>query len=121
RGGVVRQMIAEAAMLAGAGTIIGLGLAKLGIHQLIVIGPATLPRLNSIQVDPLVLGFAALTGLLAAAIFGVAPALRASRPDVIDVLRTSGRTAGLGGGRVLRNSVVIAEVALSFVLPTGSG
>src|SRR6266404_9344652 len=83
--------------------------------------PANLPRVGSIAIDPKVLAFAALVGLIAAAIFGVAPALRASRPDVIDVLRSSGRTAGLSGGRMLRNAVVVVEVALSFVLLIGSG
>jgi predicted permease len=51
----------------------------------------------------------------------VIPALRASRPDVMQVLRSSGRTASLGGGRALRNAAVVIEVALSFVLLIGSG
>ena len=118
---LVRQMLAEALLLSGMGTVFGLGLAWIGIHELLVIAPANLPRLDSIRIDPVVLVFTALAGLAAAAIFGVAPALRASRPDVMHVLRASGRTAGLGGGRLLRNSVVITEVALSFVLLIGSG
>ncbi|MCU1259611.1 MAG: hypothetical protein JWO80_2496 [Bryobacterales bacterium] len=118
---LVRQMLAESVLLAGAGTVLGVALASFGIHQLLVIAPANLPRLDSIAIDPTVLAFSALTGLAAAAIFGAAPALRASRPNVMIALRASGRTAGLGGGRLLRNSVVIAEVALSFVLLIGSG
>jgi len=118
---LVRQMLAEALLLAGLGSLLGLGLAWLGIHELLRIAPANLPRLASIAIDPVVLAFTALAGLAAAAIFGMAPALRASRPDVMQVLRASGRTAGLGGGRLLRHSVVIAEVALSFVLLIGSG
>jgi putative ABC transport system permease protein len=118
---LVRQMLAEALLLSALGTILGLGLAWVGIHELLVIAPANLPRLDAIKIDPMVVTFTALAGLAAAAIFGVAPALRASRPDVMHVLRASGRTAGLGGGRLLRNAVVIAEVALSFVLLIGSG
>ena len=118
---LIRQMLAEALLLSGLGTALGLGLAWIGIHELLVIAPANLPRLESITIDPRVLLFTALAGLATAAIFGMAPALRASRPDVMHVLRASGRTAGLGGGRLLRNSVVIAEVALSFVLLIGSG
>jgi predicted permease len=118
---LMRQMLAEALLLSGLGTALGLGLAWIGIHELLVIAPANLPRLDAIKIDPLVLAFTALAGLAAAVIFGMAPALRASRPDVMHVLRASGRTAGLGGGRLLRNSVVIAEVALSFVLLIGSG
>ena len=56
----------------------------------------------------------------AAIAFGVVPALRASRPNVMDVLRGSSRTAGLGAAGP-RNAVVVAEVALSFVLLIGSG
>jgi predicted permease len=118
---LVRQMLAEALLLSGLGTVLGLGLAWIGIHELLVIAPANLPRLDAIKIDPIVVAFSAFAGLAAAAIFGMAPALRASRPDVMHVLRASGRTAGLGGGKLLRNSVVIAEVALSFVLLIGSG
>jgi putative ABC transport system permease protein len=118
---LVRQMLVEALLLAAAGTIIGIGLAWAGIHELLAIAPANLPRLDTIAIDPTVLVFSALTGLAAAALFGVVPAIRASRPDVIQALRASGRTAGLGGSGMLRNGVVIAEVALSFVLLIGSG
>jgi putative ABC transport system permease protein len=71
--------------------------------------------------DPLVLTFTAAAGFLAAFLFGLVPALRASRTDVADTLRESGRSGALARGRLLRNSVVIAEVALTFVLLTGSG
>ena len=118
---LVSQMLLEALLVSGLGTLLGLALAWFGIHELLVIAPANLPRLDSIRIDPLVLAFTALAGLAAAAIFGIVPALRASRPDVMQVLRGSGRTSGLGAGGWLRNGVVIAEVALSFVLLIGSG
>ncbi|MEX2263117.1 MAG: ABC transporter permease [Bryobacteraceae bacterium] len=118
---LVRQVLAEALLLSGLGTLLGLGLASFGIRQLLVIAPANLPRLESIAIDPLVLGFTALAGLAAAAIFGMAPAWRAAQPNLMRFLSAAGRTPGLGGGRILRNSVVIAEVALSFVLLIGSG
>ena len=120
-GHLVRQLLAEALLLSGLGTLLGVWLAWLGIGELLRIAPANLPRLGSIALDPAVLGFTALVGLAAAAIFGLVPAARASQSSVINVLRASGRSAGLGGGKVLRNSVVIAEVALSFVLLIGSG
>jgi putative ABC transport system permease protein len=59
--------------------------------------------------------------VLTAFVCGVVPALRASRPNVVDVLRLSGGSPGLRAGRRLRNGVVVAEVALSFVLLVGSG
>src|SRR5262245_11625952 len=118
---LVRQLIVEALLLAGAGALLGLGLAWLGIRQLLAIAPANLPRLDSIKLDPVALAYTALAGLAAAVIFGLPPALQSSRPDVMNILRGSGRTGGLGGGRRLRNLVVITEVALSFVLLIGSG
>jgi predicted permease len=117
---LIRQMLAEALLLAFAGTALGIGLAYAGIHELIAISPVNLPRLDKIAIDPAVLTFSILAGLAAAAIFGLAPALRASRPNVMEMLRGSGRNAGLGGGG-LRNAVAVTEVALSFVLLIGSG
>lgn len=118
---LVRQMLTETLFIAGLGALLGLALAWAGIRALLAIAPANLPRLESIAINPAVLGFSAVAALVAAGIFGLAPALRASRPDVMHVLRASGRTSGLGGARLLRNSVVVAEVALSFVLLIGSG
>jgi putative ABC transport system permease protein len=118
---LTRQVLAEALLLSGIGTLFGLGLAWAGIRELLAIAPANLPRVSSIVIDPVVVGFAALAGLAMAAIFGLVPALRASQPDIMHVLRASGRTSGLRGGRHLRNTVVIVEVALSFVLLIGSG
>jgi predicted permease len=118
---LVRQMLLEALLLSGLGTLLGVALAWIGIHELLLIAPANLPRLESVKLDPFVLTFSVLAGLASAAIFGITPAIRASRPDIIQILRGSGRTAGLGGVGLLRNGVVIAEVALSFVLLIGCG
>jgi putative ABC transport system permease protein len=117
---LVRQTLAEALVLAGMGTAIGIGLAYLGIRQLLAIAPENLPRLNSIAIDGQVLGFSILAGLLSAMIFGVIPALRTAKPNLMDTLRASGRTSALGAAG-LRNAVVVVEVALAFVLLIGSG
>jgi predicted permease len=114
-------MLVGAFLLSGAGAVLGIGLAMLGVKVLVAIGPQDLPTIGRVSIDPTVLGFTVLAGAAAAVIFGVVPALRASRPDIVGVLRSSGRTSELGGGRVLRNSVVIVEVALAFVLLVGSG
>ena len=119
-GRLVRQLLAEALILSGLGTLLGVACAWFGIRGLIGIAPANVPRIESTAVDWRVLAFAAATGVLAVAIFGIMPAMRAARPDVIQVLR-GGRTSGVHAGRWLRNAVVVAEVALSFVLLIGSG
>jgi putative ABC transport system permease protein len=114
-------MLAESLALAGAAFAAGVLLAWLGIRLLIVLGPENLPRLDRIRIDPFVVTFAGLAGLLSAIVFGLIPALRASRPNLMDVLRKSGRTGGLATGQWLRSGVVLAEVALSFVLLVGCG
>jgi len=118
---LVRQMLAEALLLAAAGAALGLALAWASIRELRAIAPASVPRLDAIAIDPAVVGFSALAALGAAALFGIVPAWRAARPDIAQVLRSSGRASSLGSAGVLRNAVVVAEVALSFVLLIGSG
>ena len=117
---LVRQTLAEAFVIAALGTILGVGLAYLGIRQLLVIAPENLPRLNAIGIDGQVLVFSILAGLVSAMIFGVIPALRTAKPNLMDTLRASGRTGALGAAG-LRNAVVVVEVALAFVLLIGSG
>ncbi len=118
---LIRQMFAEALLLALAGGLLGLVLANAGIGELRAIAPSSLPRLNQIRIDPAVLAFTALSTLFSAVLFGLVPALRAARPDLAQVLRAAGRSAGLGSAGPLRNMVVVAEVALAFVLLAGSG
>jgi len=121
RGRLLRQMLTESLTIAFGGAALGLGLAWAGTRVLLRIGPADLPRLDLVGIDPVVLGFAALAAAVAAVLFGIVPAIRASRVDVAEILRTTGRSPALGGGRLLRNAVVMGEVALAFVLLVGSG
>jgi predicted permease len=118
---LAQQMLTEALLLSAIGALTGLGLAWLGIRELQALAPANLPRLDTVRIDASVLVFTALAGLFAAAIFGMATAWRASRPNVIGALRGSSRNEGLASGGLLRKLVVVAEVALSFVLLIGSG
>ena len=85
-------------------------------------GPKDLPRLDAVAMDPVVLAFAVAAGVVTAMVCGIVPALRASRTDVMEVLRAvGGRSGGLRGGRGLRSGVVVTEVALSFILLVGAG
>ena len=108
-------------LLATIGALGGLGIAWLGIHELLAIAPAHLPRLDTIRIDSTVLIFTAISSLVAAAIFGMAPAWRAARPDVMVVLRGTSRSEGLASGGFSRKIVVGLEVALAYVLLIGSG
>jgi predicted permease len=118
---LIRQMIVESIVLAAIGGAAGLVLAKFGIDALIQMAPEGLPRAGAVSLDANVLAFTAIAAFAAALIFGVLPAWKASRPNVIDVLRSSGRLVGGASGRWLRDGAVVAEVALAFVLLVGSG
>ncbi|MDB4877799.1 MAG: hypothetical protein JWM41_4245 [Gemmatimonadetes bacterium] len=118
---LIGQMLAECLVLAVGGAALGLLLAKMGIDLLLSIAPSNLPRVGDVSIDPTVLGFTMALALLSALIFGVLPAVRASRPNLAQTLRAGGRSPGLNSGKRLRQGVVIAEVALSFVLLIGSG
>jgi len=118
---LVRQMLTESIVLAALGAAGGLALAWAGIRELLAVAPANLPRMETIQIDGPVLVFTAIAALVAAAIFGLVSAWRASRPNVSIVLGGSSRNEGLTSGGLLRKLVVVIEVALCFVLLVGSG
>ena len=118
---LIRQLIVESIVLAAIGGGAGLLLAQFGIDALIQMAPDGLPRATAVSLDRNVLAFTAIAAFAAALIFGLLPAWRASRPNVIDVLRSSGRLVGGTSGRWLRDGAVVAEVALAFVLLVGSG
>jgi len=118
---LARQILSEALLLAATGALGGLGITWLGIHELLAIAPAYLPRLDTIRIDAAVLIFTIVSSLAAAAIFGLAPAWRAARPGVMLVLRGTSRSEGLASGGLSRKIVVGLEVALAYVLLIGSG
>lgn len=121
RGRVIRQLLTEAVLLSTAGAIIGILLAAWGNDLLVRYYPDGLPRLEEIGIDLPVLGFTTLITVMAVILFGLAPALRASKVNLHEVLKEGGRrSSGVMGGR-LRNALVIAEVALSVMLLLGAG
>ncbi len=118
---ITRQLLAESLVLSTVGGLLGLGLAWAGIKVLLSMAPADLPRMEGVSIDPWVLGFTMLACLLSAVVFGLVPAIRASRPDLTSVLRAGGRGVVGNHGTMLRRGIVITEVALSFVLLVGCG
>ncbi|MGE0353703.1 MAG: ADOP family duplicated permease [Gemmatimonadales bacterium] len=118
RGRIMRQLFTESLVLAGIGGAIGLGLAVAGTRLLVSLAAQQLPGISEIRIDGAVLGFALGGSLLTGIVFGLVPALRASRPDLQATLREGGRG---GGGQRLRGGLVIAEVALAVMLVIGAG
>jgi predicted permease len=123
RGTLVRQLLTESLVLAGLGGVAGLGLAFLLARGLLALASsAETPLLLSANPDPRVLGFTLLLSLFTAILFGLLPALGASRPDPWRTLKEAMTSiAGGGGALVLRKSLVAAQVALSFLLLFGAG
>nr|MBA3767276.1 ABC transporter permease [Acidobacteriota bacterium] len=95
----------------------GLLLALWGTSLIEALGSRMLPLLGHVEIDARVLGFTVLISILTAVVFGLAPALHASRPDLNDALKESGRGSSGGPGRSrLRGALVVSEIALSLVL-----
>lgn len=122
QGALVRQLLVESVTLGLTGGVLGLGLAWLAIRALIRFGPANLPRLEQISIDPWVIAFTIGVAVLTGIIFGLAPAITSARIDLNSVLRASGRGSSSDSARtLLRNGLVVGEVALTMVLLTGCG
>ncbi|HKQ62789.1 MAG TPA: ABC transporter permease [Candidatus Polarisedimenticolaceae bacterium] len=120
---VVRQVLTESLMLAALGCLLGLGLAWWGIRALVAIGPRDLISLEGVGINPTVLIWTLAASLLTGIVFGLAPALEATRLNVNDALKEGGKgEAGVDSRRSrLRSALVVAEVALALVLLASAG
>ncbi|HVD91345.1 MAG TPA: ABC transporter permease, partial [Vicinamibacterales bacterium] len=122
RARLVRQLLTESAVLGLASAVLGAWLARLGMLGLVALAPANLPRLDEIFVDAPALAFAAGVALVASFLFGLAPALQASRVQLVDGLRQGGKGSSIGArGGSARSAFVVAEIALAVVLVVGAG
>src|SRR5262249_27626849 len=118
---LMRQLLTESALLALAGGALGLLLAVWGVKALKLINPETIPRLEEVSLDWRVLGFTLGVSCLTGALFGLAPALQVSKPDLQHTLKEGGRGFVGARGHRLRGLLVITEVALSLALLVGAG
>jgi putative ABC transport system permease protein len=119
---VIRQYLTESLSFALLGGGLGVLLALWSVSLLATSLPATMPRANEIGIDWRVLGFTCIISFLTGIIFGLAPALQGSKPDMIEALKEGGGKITEGRGRNrLRSLLVVTEVALSLVLLVGAG
>ena len=121
RARLVRQLLSESVLLAIIGGLAGAALAWWGTAALTGLGPKELPRAHEIRMDTPVLLFALCTSILTGLLFGVVPALRASRVDPNEALKDSGRATESRSRLAYRNVLVTLELALAFVLVMGAG
>ncbi len=119
---LVRQFLTESLLLALIGGGLGLLLAMWGVDLLVYISPEDIPRLNEIGLDGRVLLFTLSVSVLTGLLFGMAPAIQASKPDLTESLKDAGRgSIGSLRGNRTRSFLVVAEVALGVVLLIASG
>lgn len=122
RGALVRQLLIESALIAAAGSTTGVAAATLGLKAMVGLSPADIPRLDATEIDGLVLAFAVACAVATTLAVGLGPALRLSRPSVVDDLKggatgVARRSAGSGARRWL----IAMQVAGTLVLLVAAG
>jgi putative ABC transport system permease protein len=121
RSRIVAQLMTESVLLAGLSAAAGLALANWGVSAFVALAPAGLPRAAEIGIDARVLLFTLAASVAASLLFGVLPAIHASRIDLNGSLRQGGRSAAASGsGARFRGVLVVAEVALAVALVVGA-
>jgi putative ABC transport system permease protein len=122
RARIIRQLLTESVLLGIFGGLLGVLLAAWGLDLLLAIGENSIPRVKEIRLDGWVLGFSLLISVATGLIFGLVPALHASRPDLNDALKEGSRSAsGSVRSNRTRSVFVVAEVAICLVLLIGAG
>jgi len=123
---IIRQLLTESVLLALCGGLLGILISMLSVKWIHALGTKSIPRLQDIVIDGRVLLFTSLLSVFSGVLFGLAPALRASRLDLNSILKdasrgSAGSNAVWGHGNNLRRLLVVCELALSVVLLIGAG
>jgi predicted permease len=122
RARIIRQLLTESLLLSTIGGCLGLLFAEWGTESLVKAVPQNIPRISDIQLDGAVLVFTLVVSLLTGVIFGLVPAWHASHVDLNSSLKSGTRTGGGSEKKArLRNSLVVAEVALALMLLVCAG
>jgi putative ABC transport system permease protein len=121
RARIVRQLLTESAVLAGAGGALGLTLAAAAVPILVHLAPVATPRLTSAHVDPAVIAFGLVVSLATAIGFGLLPALHAARADLFPALAGENRRTASAPSSFARRLLIGVDVALAVVLLSGAG
>jgi putative ABC transport system permease protein len=120
RARLVRQLLVESLLIAVVGGALGVLLALWGTSLLVAVGPREIPRLEEVGIDWSVLAFSLAVTLATGVLFGLVPALRASRVEPNAALKEGGRALDSGARHGLRSALVASELALAFVLVVGT-
>ena len=121
RGRLIRQLLTESLLVSVLGGALGLGVAKLGIAGLLALGAGQLPRADEVTIDATVVVFAAALSVLTGALFGLVPALRASRGDAQLLLHDTRRSVAGPDSHRMRAALVVTEIAVAMALVVGAG
>jgi len=120
RGRLARQLVTESLLVALLGGALAVALASWGVRLLVALDPAGLPRADAVAVDWRVLAFTAAVAAASGVLFGIVPAVQATRSSLADSLRQGARDVSAGARR-FRHGLVVVEIALALVLLTGAG
>lgn len=122
RGRIIRQLLTESLLLSLGGGLLGLMLAWWGIEALLRFVPEGLPRMTEIAIDRWTLGFTFAVSLLTGVVFGLMPALQASKVDLIEAMKDGARGTSSSSAKTrLRGALIVAEVAIALTLLIGAG
>ncbi len=115
-----QQVLTEGLLISLAGGMVGLIFTELGIRAYVRMAPAWLPLTEAVVIDGRVLAFTTATALVSGLLFGLMPALRVSKVNLVETLNESGQTTGLAARRWTRAVLLVAETALAVALLAGA-
>jgi putative ABC transport system permease protein len=122
RGRLIRQVLTESVVLAVLGGILGVAFAWIGLRVFVAAAPSDVPNLDSMTVNPSVIGFTTLIVVVTAIAFGSAPALQGTRPDLTTLLNDSSRGSSAGAGRQrVRLALVAGQTGVAMILLITAG